>query len=407
MKGNITARVSVLLVLLLTWFTGASGAKISSISFCEQVSGDGTIPINVTSRFGDDAPSVHAIINIEGVKKGTVIRGVWVSVDAIETPNYEIDAAEAVAPSADAVIHFALSRPDNGWPKGNYKLDVYIEGEFAVSAPFSVIGGADGERPASKKPKEGKAGGPAKKDAASALLGTWECRMPAGTSILVFESANRLSLDGQPAKYTLVPGALRVQDDSGTQDYPYTLQGNVLTIAFSEGYELQFTKVSDKAEYTGEMYPGETDTGTEPGGYDDPQSAGGTPAGGQTDAQAPAGGDQDLMNHFAGTWWNATTNTETNVTLTPDGRYFETSASSYSGGSSDQYGNSDMSWGAAGDQAAQGTWTVSGTREQGVLTLVFQNGSQREINYQVHVENGEVYWSEYYFNGVLYGKKTK
>jgi len=111
------------------------------------------------------------------------------------------------------------------------------------------------------------------------------------------------------------------------------------------------------------------------------------------------------MNHFAGTWWNATTNTETNVTLTADGRYFESSAASYSGGSSDQYGNSDMSWGAAGDQTAQGTWTVRGTREQGVLTILFNNGSQREINYQVHVENGEVYWSEYYFNGELYGKK--
>jgi hypothetical protein len=407
MKGNITARVSVLLVLLLTWFTGASGAKISSISFCEQVGEDGTIPINVTSRFGDDAPSIHAVIDIEGVKKGTVIRGVWISVDAIEAPDYEIDAAEAVAPSADAVIHFALSRPDNGWPKGNYKLDVYIEGEFAVSAPFSVIGAADEKSATSTKSTGQKTEGPAKKAPRTALLGTWQCRMPAGTSILVFESANRLNLDGQPAKYTLVPGALRVQDESGTQDYPYTLQGNVLTIAFSEGYELQFTKVSDKAEYTGEEYSDETDMGTEPEGYGEPQGVGGTPAGGQTDAQAPAGGDQDLMSHFAGTWWNATTNTETNVTLTADGRYFETAASSYSGGSSDQYGNPDMSWGAAGDQTAHGTWTVSGTREQGLLTIFFQNGNQREINYQVHVENGEVYWSEYYFNGVLYGKKTK
>ena len=283
-----------------------------------------------------------------------------------------------------------------------------------ITAPVSILmvvlltwcTGASGARTSSMSTE--KATGEAKKEPRSSLLGTWQCRMAAGTSTLVFESANRLNLDGQQAKYALEPGAIRVQDESGTQDYPYRLQGNVLTIGFSEEYELQFTKISDKTEYTGEEYTGETDTGTEPEGYGDPEGAGQIPSGGDYVGEPPAGGgDQDLMSHFAGTWWNATTNTETNVTLTADGRYYETAVSSYSGGSSDQYGNSDMSWGAAGDQTAQGTWTVSGTREQGVLTLIFQDGSRREINYQVHVENGEVYWSEYFFNGVLYGKKTE
>ena len=151
MKSHITSVVGVLLVLSLALANGASGAKIKSISFCEQVSEDGMVPINVTSRFGTDAPSVHAVIDMEGVKKGMVVRGVWISVDAIETPDYEIDAAEAVAASKDAVIHFALSRPDNGWPAGNYKLDVYVGGDFALSAPFRVLGGSDSEKPAAKK----------------------------------------------------------------------------------------------------------------------------------------------------------------------------------------------------------------------------------------------------------------
>jgi hypothetical protein len=284
-----------------------------------------------------------------------------------------------------------------------------------VLASFSSASGATEGKTTPKKSAEQKTKGPAKKEPASALLGTWQCRMPEGTSTLVFESASRLSLDGEPVSYSIVSNALRVLDESGTQDYPYTLKNNVLTIRFFEGYELQFTKVSDKTRYTGEDYPPET--GVEPGVTDEPEPVGQTPsdeqpvpptpAGEKPAARTPARGDQDLMKHFAGTWWNATTNTETDVTLSADGRYFETSTASYSGGSSDQYGNSDMSWGTAGDETAQGTWTVRGTREQGQLTIFFQNGTQREINFQVHVENGEVYWNEYYFNGVLYGKKTK
>lgn len=445
MARTVACLTFSLFVLLVLSLPTAHAARVTSITLCEQVSDDGAIPINVTSRFSGAVPSIHAIVNIDAAKQGTTIRGVWVSVDAIEVPGYEIDAAEAVAQAGDAVVHFALSRPDNGWPTGNYKLDVYMDGQFAASAPFVVTGDAVGEtaagsttsaaagpKAAGQKPAEKpaprqtgagqstapsqagapgapaelqKTGGPQRKNPASALLGTWQCQMPTGTSTLVFESPTHLNLDGYRAKYSLVQNAIRVTDEDGTADYPYRLQGNVLTIDFPEGYELQFTKVSERAEYTDPADGGEGDY--DDGGYDEGQgTAGGyVPANPGEAVQPLAGGDVDLMNHFAGTWWNATRNTETNVTLTPDGRYFESSSASYSGGSSDQYGNTDMSWGAAGDQQAQGTWTVRGTREQGVLTIFFSNGNQREINYKVHVENGEVYWSEYFFNGELYGKK--
>ncbi len=384
MKTLVGKLASALIVVSLGWFTSASAVRIASITFCEQVSSDGTVPINVMNRFGDDTPSIHAVIAIEKAKKGSTVKGAWISVDAIETPDYEIDAAAAVSPGGDAVVHFALSRPDNGWPQGNYKLDVYIDGTFAVSAPFSVVRAAAGESAAvpagknkgkaavSKKSPDERSTTPVKKSRGTGLLGTWQCQMQGGTSTLVFESENGLNLDGQRAQYTVVGTALRVKDESGTQDYPFKLDKDVLTIAFAAGYELQFTKISDNTVYGGEDYGSEMDT--EPGGYTEGEAAGGMDAqdvvGGQVPGgQVPGGGGQDLMNHFAGTWWNATTNTETNVTLAADGRYFESSSSSYSGGSSDQYGNSDMSWGSAGDQNAQGTWTVRGTREEGVLTI--------------------------------------
>jgi len=256
-----------------------------------------------------------------------------------------------------------------------------------------------------QEPTEGKAvtdEAAAGKSEASLLLGTWECRLPTGTSILVFESKTHLNLDGERVKYMLVPGAIRVNDESGTQDYPYVLQGKVLTIIFDDEYELQFTKISDSTKYTGEEYLEETEA------QNGEEDGAGVPVEGGVAGESPAGGgDADLMNHFAGTWWSATKNTETHVTLTADGFYYENYESSYSGTTTDQYGDADMSWGTANQQNAQGTWTAQGTREEGTITIALQNGGQRAINYRVHVENGQVYWREYFFNGDLYWKKKE
>ena len=255
-----------------------------------------------------------------------------------------------------------------------------------------------------QEPTEGKAvekEAAAAKDPASRLLGTWECLLPGGKSILVFESKTHLNLDGERVKYSLVPGAIRIEDESGAQEYPYALQGKVLTISFPEGFELEFTRVSDSTKYTGEEYTDGTDAGN--GAHEGEEGA----AGGGAAGGAQAGGEADLMRHFAGTWWSATKNTETHVTLTPDGLYYENYESSYSGSTTDQYGDVDMTWGTANQQNAQGTWIVEGTREEGTITISLQNGNQQTINYRVHVENGQVYWREYFFNGDLYWKKDE
>ncbi len=112
-----------------------------------------------------------------------------------------------------------------------------------------------------------------------------------------------------------------------------------------------------------------------------------------------------LTEHFAGTWYNYTKSTATYVHLLADGTYAENYEASYSGSSSDQYGNEDLTWGTARSDQTSGRWTARGTKEQGVLVITYENGNQREIEYRVHVENGQTYWSEYYFNGELYGKK--
>jgi hypothetical protein len=110
----------------------------------------------------------------------------------------------------------------------------------------------------------------------------------------------------------------------------------------------------------------------------------------------------DVMNHFVGCWTTTTTNTQTWMTLRPDGTFSDQYESSYSGNFSNQYGDDLGNWGAHNQQNAAGRWTVNGTREQGTITLIYQNGEQTVVQYRVNTEKGQTYYNEYYFNSVFY-----
>jgi len=78
-----------------------------------------------------------------------------------------------------------------------------------------------------------------KAKAPPSLLGSWQCWGVSGTSVLVFESRNRLVYNGDPATYSLAPGVIRVQADGRTEDYRYHLKGDTLSITFPGGACLQ------------------------------------------------------------------------------------------------------------------------------------------------------------------------
>lgn len=113
----------------------------------------------------------------------------------------------------------------------------------------------------------------------------------------------------------------------------------------------------------------------------------------------------DLMHHFAGTWMSYSQYGQKAAVLGPDGSFSRRDESSYGGNFKDQYGDQTGAWGAYNENQGRGRWTVRGSTERGVLLITNEDGSQDHVEYQVHVEKGRTYWSEYYFDGVLYGKQ--
>lgn len=115
--------------------------KVVSLVMCEQVAGPGTTPINITGTFEPDSPEIHVIATLENAEAATKVKGVWIAVDAISTPNYEIDSSEIeLRKGAEGVAHFSISKPQKGWPIGEYRFDLYLDGKIAGSLSFFVKG---------------------------------------------------------------------------------------------------------------------------------------------------------------------------------------------------------------------------------------------------------------------------
>jgi len=371
----------------------------------------------------------------------------------------------------------------------------------------------------------------------SGLLGRWQCQSYGETIPLIFESQNRMVFDGEAADYTLVPGAIRVEEDYGFVDYGYALEGNTLLLSFPGGMILQCMREASAQEKTAKPVPQES----RPAQSTPPpvQSSGssevaagevGDPSWGfkfrvpqgwkfnkdyngaifghdtiagmilvfphyQTNLQAIAQqmqeglveeeiylmpsaqlqhkGNNILWGDCSGTWQGqqargrgfgtlspygggafvlAVTTPEKfgtdisgaaeaiasgmqyfkvdvshltrifvgrwasysgssgggtliNWTFYPDGTFEDASETSYSTDySSDGMGLPDTNLGALGTSSNRARWTVRGGEREGQIIIVYPNGSEKFIDYSVHVQRGETYWREYFFNRRLFRK---
>jgi hypothetical protein len=139
-------------VLLLT--SGTLGAaRVKSIQLSTGVTEDGLTAVDVRENFDPETGTIHSIVLLEDVRANSVLRGVWISIDAISVPNYPIDSVELkFKKKGPASAHLSLSRPTNGWPPGNYRLEVYVDGQPMGSKPFSILRPAGDNTPTQTTP---------------------------------------------------------------------------------------------------------------------------------------------------------------------------------------------------------------------------------------------------------------
>lgn len=142
--------------ILFLIFNTAVAARIVSATFCEDVQQPGDIPIRETQEFRPASPAVHAVIEFADMDGGTQISSTWFAADCGPSPNYEISSEQVfVEYDGPATAHFFLTRPDAGWPVGNFYLVLHLDGESFHRMDFKVTAQA-----ASPSPGSSQAAGP-------------------------------------------------------------------------------------------------------------------------------------------------------------------------------------------------------------------------------------------------------
>ena len=85
-----------------------------------------------------------------------------------------------------------------------------------------------------------------------------------------------------------------------------------------------------------------------------------------------------LQAQIAGIWWGYSGSTEREIGLCADGSYMDYTESSYSGRAQDPGG----SWGSASQQSGQGSWTIQGDTNSGVINVRYNNGNTTQLRYR-------------------------
>jgi uncharacterized RDD family membrane protein YckC len=97
-------------------------------------------PINPTTTFSPDAPVIYVAFRASQVQPGSRLKAVWtvVNVGAVAPPNSQLAESTVVLPGA-APGSFRFTRGSQPWPVGDYKVDVYLNDQLALTLPYKII----------------------------------------------------------------------------------------------------------------------------------------------------------------------------------------------------------------------------------------------------------------------------
>jgi hypothetical protein len=89
--------------------------------------------------FNPKTAKVYLTGKLQDMPAGAKVKAVWIAEKTnAAPPNYQIDATEHTTSRGMNNASFALSGPNAGWPVGDYRVELFINGKKAGTHRFSV-----------------------------------------------------------------------------------------------------------------------------------------------------------------------------------------------------------------------------------------------------------------------------
>jgi len=142
MRKSLFFVVAVLVATILACEFSASTANVSDAKMTADSEGK-----QPTTNFAQD-DTFYAVVQVDNAPDDTTVKAVWVAVEAEGVdPDLMIGEKEL---AGGGTLTFSLSNADDKlWPVGDYKVDIYLNGELDRSLQFAVEGKAVAEEPTS------------------------------------------------------------------------------------------------------------------------------------------------------------------------------------------------------------------------------------------------------------------
>ncbi len=141
-KGCLTTILVIASILIVLVIVAAlnggeidfTTAGITNVQTATQIDQATSKPIGVTNTFATSAPVIYATASVKNSPMDTVIKSEWWYPDS----NILIDQAEIKTTMPNQNFYFSLSRPNNGFPPGNYEVKLFIDGKEDKIVKFTV-----------------------------------------------------------------------------------------------------------------------------------------------------------------------------------------------------------------------------------------------------------------------------
>ena len=93
-----------------------------------------------TTSYSTETPKIYARWQGHGLRPSASIRTVWIAenIGDVAPANYTIDEATATASIPDARGVFTLSKPDEGWAPGIYRVEFYVDDQLIDTIKLKI-----------------------------------------------------------------------------------------------------------------------------------------------------------------------------------------------------------------------------------------------------------------------------
>lgn len=136
--GAIVAGVLVVALIIALILGGGScsvtTARLTETAMASMVDPETMQAVSKTDRFRPDTPVIYATALLKNAPEDTLITAKWYYV----TEDIDIASVDIESTETNQYVSFSLSRPDNGFPVGDYEVALYIDGELSETLKFSV-----------------------------------------------------------------------------------------------------------------------------------------------------------------------------------------------------------------------------------------------------------------------------